>query len=134
MQQQAPSLATRLSTLTGAQRLGLLGAGVALLLLGATMPGQLKAEIEGQLWHAIPWAGLAHFVLFFFIAAIPAYGRGQAGTFRALLLALVLAVGTEWLQSFVPGRTPTGRDVFIDLAGTACGLAAQRWLATQSDT
>jgi len=99
-------------------------AGVVLLLLvGTTLPGSLKAGIEGQLWSGWPWSASAHFVLFALIAAIPAYGKGRWWPLRALALVIALALLTEWLQDFVPGRHPLLRDGLIDMAGAVTGLA-----------
>jgi hypothetical protein len=110
--------------ITGRQWLLAWGCAVILLLVGTTMSGSLKADIEGQLWHAWPWSASAHFVLFGVIAAIPVYGRGRLWVLRALALALLLAFLTEWLQGFVPGRHPLVRDGIIDLCGAATGLLA----------
>ena len=110
-----------------------LGAAIVLLLVGTTMPGSLKAEIEGQLWSAWPWSASAHFVMFAVIAAIPAYGTGRWWPARVLALAIGLALLTETLQRFVPGRHPLLRDGLIDLAGTATGLLATFvWARTQT--
>jgi hypothetical protein len=98
---------------------------VITLLVGTLMPGSAKAAIEGHFWSGVPWSGMAHFGLFCAIAAVPVYGHGQRAVRNAMLLALVLATGTELLQHFVPGRYPTLRDVSIDLAGALAGCALQ---------
>jgi VanZ family protein len=98
---------------------------VITLLVGTLIPGSVKAEIEGHFWAALPWSGMAHFVLFCAIAAVPVYGRGPKAVGAAVLLGLLLAVGTELLQHWVPGRYPTVRDVLIDLAGALAGCALQ---------
>jgi VanZ family protein len=92
------------------------------LFIGTSMPGSLKASIEGQLWHTWPWSGSAHFVLFAIIAAIPAYGQGRWRMVRVLALAVCLAAATEFVQQFVPGRHPLLRDALIDLSGAITGL------------
>lgn len=92
---------------------------------GTLMPGSIKAEIEGHFWSALPWSAMAHFVLFCAMAALPAYGRGQAALGGAMLLALLVAASTELLQHFVPGRHPLLRDALIDLAGALTGCALQ---------
>lgn len=104
---------------------------IVALLVGTTIPGSLKAQVEGQLWHAWPWSATAHFLLFGLIAAIPRYGQDGWTPWRALVLAVALACVTEFLQFFVPGRHPLLRDGLIDLAGTAMGLAvnALQWKA-----
>ena len=96
---------------------------VSALFVGSLVPGSVKADVEGYLWSTLPWASLGHFVLFGAMAALPAYGHGRSALARALLLALVLAVTTELLQWFVPGRHPRLRDVAIDLAGALAGCA-----------
>lgn len=99
---------------------------VLVLLAGILLPGDLKADIEGNLWNGFPWSAAAHFTLFAVIAAFPVYGLGRGGIGRALLLALLLAAFTELAQSLVPGRHPMVRDVLIDLAGTTFGLIPQQ--------
>jgi hypothetical protein len=108
-------------------RLGTLTGLIALLLVGTLMPGALKSQIEGSLWHSIPWSAAAHFCLFGAIAWTAAFG-GRIGFLRALVLAAVLAGLTETLQGFVPGRHPLWRDVGIDMAGAVLGLALRAFL------
>ena len=96
------------------------------LLVGVLLPGDLKADIEGSLWDDFPWSAAAHFGLFATIAAFPVYGLGRGGLWRALLLAVLLAVFTELAQSLIPGRHPMVRDVLIDLCGTTLGLFFQQ--------
>jgi len=93
-----------------------------LLLVGTTIPGSLKGTIEGQLWSAWPWSASAHFVLFGLIAALQVYGEDRWAVARAIALGIGLAVLTEQMQRFVPGRHPLVRDGLIDLAGTVTGL------------
>ena len=100
----------------------LLGLLVAALFVGTLMPGDLKAQIETQLWHTLPWSAMAHFCLFGAMAALPGYGSGWVGPRRALYLALLLAALTELGQAWVPGRHPLLRDVAIDLSGCVAGL------------
>jgi hypothetical protein len=114
----------RLRDTSRAQRLGALLFVILLLLVGTTIPGSLKADIEGRMWSGWPWSASAHFVLFGLIAAIPVYGRGRRSVALALTLAVCLALTTELLQGLVPGRHPLLRDALIDLAGTVSGLMA----------
>ena len=100
------------------------------LLTGTLIPGSLKAQIESSLWGAIPWSGLAHFALFAAMASLPVYGNGRAGVWRAVVVAMVFAGGTEFLQSLVPGRHPLMLDVLIDMAGAMTGLALRSVLLT----
>jgi len=110
-------------------RLIALLAATLMLLVGTTIPGSLKAAIEGQLWSPWPWSASAHFVLFALIAAFQAYGQNRWAVARALVLGVGLAVLTEQLQRLVPGRHPLLRDGLIDLTGTVTGLLMARVLA-----
>jgi hypothetical protein len=113
----------------GRWRIALL-ATIVVLFIGTSMPGSLKASIEGQFWHGWPWSGSAHFGLFALIAAIPAYGEGRWRIVRVMALAVCLAAATEFVQQFVPGRHPLVRDALIDLTGAITGLtfaARRRW-------
>ena len=69
--------------------LTILSVSIVLLLVGTTMPGSLKAEIENQLWSAWPWSASAHFVMFAVIAAIPLFFR--EGDRRYSVIAAILA-------------------------------------------
>lgn len=111
-------------------RIAVLVIAILLLLAGTTMPASLKADIEGQLWSAWPWSASAHFVMFGVIAAIQIYGDGRWAIARALALGVGLALLTEQLQQFVPGRHPLLRDGLIDLAGTVTGVLAARMMAS----
>ena len=97
------------------------------------MPASLKADIEGQLWSAWPWSASAHFLLFGVIAALQVYGEKRWAIARAVALAITLAILTEQLQQFVPGRHPLVRDGLIDLAGSMVGLVAARMLAREAN-
>jgi VanZ family protein len=100
---------------------------IVLLIAGTTMPGAVKSEIQAQLWSGWPWSATAHFVLFAAIVAFPVYGQDRWWVWRALAVAVLLAVLTECLQSLVPGRYMRLRDGLIDLAGAASGMLATVW-------
>jgi hypothetical protein len=95
---------------------------VLLLIAGTTMPLAVKSGIERHMWRGVPWSAFAHCTLFALICLCPVYGNGRAGVVRAVMVAVALALLTETLQRFVPGRNPQVRDVFIDLAGTTIAL------------
>ena len=107
------------------------GVLVLALVVGTTIPGDMKAGIEGQMWSGIPWSALAHYSLFALIAICPVYGAGWKGRLRAIAIAAVLAITTEVLQNWVPGRHPTVRDTLIDLAGSVTGLVIVALLASR---
>jgi hypothetical protein len=94
---------------------------VLALFFGALMPAGLKQGMHSMLGLALPWPSIGHFVLFALIALVSPYGTGIAAERRALFVALLLALSTEALQHWVPGRHPMLRDVAIDLAGTVAG-------------
>jgi VanZ family protein len=73
--------------------------------------------------HAVGYGVLA-------LLAARALARGRSLRVRqvawALLIAAVYAATDEYHQSFVPGRTPSGIDWGIDLAGSIVAIA-WRW-------
>ena len=104
---------------------------VLLLVIGTTMPADVKNGIESHMWHVLPWSALAHFTLFMLIGLCPVYGNGRAAVLRTVSIGLALAVMTESLQALVPGRSPQVRDVFIDLSGTVTALVLLRLAAAK---
>lgn len=80
----------------------------------------------------------AHFVEYFVLLLLCVRALQQGRTrLRASTLLSALAVGMAWAcidevhQSFVPGRTPYIRDVFLDWTG--CGFAALTALVHSAD-
>ena len=114
-------MSNRTAYFAPAPRQALTGLLIVGLLFGALMPASLKHSAHALLGLQLPWPSIGHFVLFLLIAMVGPYGTGLAAEKRAILLALALAIGTEVLQHWVPGRHPMLRDVGIDLAGTATG-------------
>lgn len=79
-------------------------------------------------WLNLPVRKLAHMtefglLAFFFMKTFESFrtDRGQplrgADAWAAFALAAVYAIGDEWHQSFVPGRTAQALDVVIDAIG-----------------
>ena len=97
---------------------------ILLLLVGTTMPGSVKSGIEAHLWSGWSWSTYAHFILFAVISGIPVYGDERWWIWRSLAFALFLAVLTECLQNFVPGRHMRLHDGVVDLAGATSGMLA----------
>ena len=104
---------------------------VLLLVAGTTMPSAVKVSIEGRMWQPLPWSKLAHYTLFTLIGLCPVYGAGSTAAWRILLVGLLLAVLTELMQTFVPGRQPHLRDVLVDMGGTSTALLLLRLLPRQ---
>ncbi|WP_167784579.1 VanZ family protein [Ramlibacter rhizophilus] len=91
------------------------------IVLGTLMPGEIKDQAHSLLGPQLPWPAVAHFVLFALLGSMSAPGPHWRATGRVLALAVALAIGTELMQTWVPGRHPTLRDVGIDLAGALAG-------------
>jgi len=113
-------------------RLATLISLLAILFVGTLMPGVLKHQLGQQLGAGIPWAPLAHFLIFAAIATLPiANTNSTLRTFGvALLVGFTLAVCTELLQFLVPERHPRLRDIAIDLTGTLVGYGIRLSVAS----
>ena len=74
--------------------------------------------------HFVEYAGLGF--LAFRAAVLSFEGRGAAAV--ALGLALAVAAVDEGHQATLTSRTGSARDVALDLAGAACGVALRRLL------
>lgn len=95
-------------------------------LLGKNYSNEILNEIILQIHPYI--RKTAHFTEFFSLAitvAIPLYVYKIRGIFL-ILLGQLFCVGIafldEYTQSFVPGRSPSYKDVWIDSAGAFCGI------------
>jgi len=71
---------------------------------------------------------VAHFGLFFITGLISVLGARFLSQFRSRMLfgiifSLVLAVGTEFAQSFLPVRNMSFYDLLADIAGLVVALA-----------
>jgi VanZ family protein len=67
-------------------------------------------------------AKIAHFIAFALFAVALACWRSRC--ISVLIAATVIAGGSECVQIFIRGRTPTFHDILIDLAGTCTGILA----------
>lgn len=104
------------------------GATLLLIFVGTLMPGDWMRGAEGLLRPGLPWPELGHFVLFALLASSPLFGPGWRGALRAMACALVVALSTELLQAWVPGRQPSVADALLDLAGAGVGRLLWRRL------
>jgi VanZ family protein len=102
--------------------------------LSAMIFGHLGADSSYGLIHLLADKGV-HVSLFFVLALLlwrilPDVQWKIAGI---LLLGAVVGSASEFLQRFFPGRDPALRDVLINLAGTAVGVAVSvAWLKHRS--
>jgi VanZ family protein len=55
--------------------------------------------------------------------------KGQRKTISILIAGATVGSTSEFLQSLFPGRDPATRDVLINIAGTALGIALITWFS-----
>jgi VanZ family protein len=106
--------------------------GVAIVIVGSILPGSSPAI------HQLARLGfsdkLEHFVAYVALATLlPLIEEPRARRFRSALIGLVaLGICLEFVQFFVPGRTPEVKDALADAAGVllggALGLLARQLL------
>jgi VanZ family protein len=75
-----------------------------------------------------------HVAGYFVLTLLTAWLRSSVPVRWVLLVFLSMhALGTEYLQHFVPGRTPGWRDAALDLVGIALGvlLCWRCWFASR---
>ncbi|HMN20910.1 MAG TPA: VanZ family protein [Ottowia sp.] len=123
--------------LPGAWRLLFLAA-LAVALLGLLAPASTLLELKVWVSAWLPWAGeldradalqhadkWVHAAIFLTLALLGLRAWPLARQRRHMLLGLVaLAVATEWLQHYIPGRSASLGDFAADLAGLLLGALA----------
>lgn len=88
-------------------------------------PQDLDAMVISTLGHVTVYAVLAALVWW------ALGGGGVSGGWRAVLavaVAVLYGITDEWHQSFVPGRTPDGRDIVADAVGAVLAVVVVTWL------
>jgi hypothetical protein len=107
--------------------------GIGALLLAVFLPpggaSWLRREIQ-PLSHALSWGDrvspyidLLHVALFAWLAMCAAWLRRFASLLPLTAVLLVLAIGSELAQAFVPGRKPSVDDFLGDVLGIGLGYA-----------
>lgn len=107
---------------------GGLSSGITEMMLNMinTIFPSLKVDID--LFHHII-RKLAHFTAYFILAVLVINALRTSNIFGfksiiiALLISIIYAATDEFHQSFIPGRGPSIKDVFIDSFGASFGLA-----------
>lgn len=103
----------------------------AAILLGTLMPGPWRDAAARPFELTLDLGLVAHVVLFAGLCLQLPFTRWWAmAWWHVPAIGLGLALLTEGLQSFVPGRHPNLAGVLQDLAGTLMGwVAARTWQA-----
>jgi len=87
----------------------------------------VRLPVSGDVFHPMVYASLAVFLGWFRISAL----RGQQFIPFALWVLVpgtLFAITDEWHQSWVPGRSSSASDVFLDLLGLSLGIGIVRCL------
>ena len=110
--------------------LALLAVLLALLVFGTQMPGAWRDEVFRVT--QLPWqiTKVAHFVLFAGMACLSRLSQLRWSIARVSLIALALALLSEYLQNFASNRDSSWTDVGIDTIGVAAGLLLARYLSS----
>jgi len=100
------------------------------ILIGTTMPGEMKAQVSNEIktrihseihtvGEANPWelSKVAHFCFFALFGLVLCLMMTKAPALHVMIIILLLAGGTEMAQFFIDGRSPLFSDFFIDAAG-----------------
>ena len=113
----------------------LLGSGVASLIVAVLLPSDVLAWLRSDyyMWIGRPlnWLDnastehldLTHVALFGGVSLLVACLLPHLRVWRIVLWLLLLAVATEVMQFWVPGREPKLSDVYDNLLGIFLGLA-----------
>lgn len=111
----------------------LLVLGILAVLVGTTVPASAIGWLRNEIpyfaavadWLAAPVPGLnpLHILVFAVIACWWRMLTPRGSRWPIVLVLAALAVLTEFLQRFVPGRDPRVSDVLNDLVGVALGFA-----------
>mgnify|MGYP003560506000 CR=1 FL=1 len=141
--ESATTKANRLFSAARGLRWLLLGLGVAGVIVAVLRPSSVVSWLRSDYY---PWIGrplnwlddastpqldLTHVAMFGAISLLVACLWPRVHAWRIALWLLVLAVATEVVQFWVPGREPMLSDVYDNLLGIALGLAVAtpvRWL------
>jgi VanZ family protein len=105
---------------------------VLTLVIGTQIPGTLRNQIETGLHAPLSFSSWAHFVLFTCIALVLSLRPIVWPAQWVILMTFGLALATEGLQFFAPGRHPRLIDLVIDMAGTLLALLIARRLERRS--
>lgn len=111
------------------------------IVAGTSMPGEIKQEVSedvmtqisvgsGQFVTHIPWdlSKVWHFGFFLLLGMMLGWVMAGTSLFSIMIVALMIAGGTELAQIYIDGRTPLLTDFFLDALGSLLGLFLIRML------
>jgi VanZ family protein len=107
----------------------LIAAVLVFILVGTLMPVELRKLVVRPFPRRLHVDLIGHALAFAAQAALMVKATRLRWP-HVLLMAILLAIGTELAQSFIPGRTALASDVLVDVAAAAAGLL----LATLAST
>ncbi|HET7930109.1 MAG TPA: VanZ family protein [Rhodanobacteraceae bacterium] len=124
------------------RHLGLIGLALSLVgavagaLVPASVMGWLRVEVPGfaLAWDwldaSLPWLNPLHVIAYAWLALLWKLLAPRGSWWRMPVVLLVVGIGCEVLQQFVPTRQPRVTDVLSDALGIAIGwgvvMAVQR--------
>lgn len=125
---------------------GMLVLAFAAIIIGTTLPGEIKVQVSKQVEakiHAatnavadrsIPWdlTKVGHFCFFAVFGMVLGLLLNQESAGRVMVHILLLAGGTEVAQFFVDGRSPVFWDFVIDAVGGFSGVALVWWYSRKT--
>ncbi|UJP05978.1 MAG: VanZ family protein [Nitrosomonas sp.] len=109
------------------------------IILGTLIPGDIKqhiafefttqVNIQGEQFIAgIPWdlSEVWHFVFFLLLGVMLGWIMIGESFFRMMIIALLIAGGTEFAQLYVEGRSTSVADFLLDALGSILGFSVVR--------
>jgi hypothetical protein len=99
----------------------------ASILFGTLMPASWRDSMFGLLPHGVIFQKAGHVACFAGAAFLLIRGAfWPAKAWQVFGVGLLLAMGTEALRMLVRGRSPSVRDLLLDMAGVCIGLLCAR--------
>ncbi|MHB0776581.1 VanZ family protein [Halomonas sp. WWR20] len=93
-----------------------------LFMIGALIPGELRASFEA--WMGLPFSvpPVAHMLLFVGMSFCILWAYPRARSWLVLTAMLGLGALVEIIQFWIPGREPDLHDLELDMVGAVTGI------------